>query len=319
MNALAAISSTAHPLWCPLVTVPLHQRSFGGTESRRLRARQLLFQLQDEFLGCTPRRCQPGAFETLCELAVHSSNLDDMFLRGIRFLNLISDHLEINYYRYHNARELVVRLRNPQGANVDLFVETWLCAWHRLACWVVGRHIPLERVTFSHAAPPSRDELTSTFGPVCQFDSVCNSFRFSSDFASLEPTRSSLDVHELVAAGHANPLDIPEIDSVYTELVSAAIRQLSEKWPKDMPSLIRVAGHLHMSPQTLRRKLTEEGTQFKQLKDELRREFVKDALRRSHRALEDIAEQAGFSETSSLIRAFKRWTGMTPNTFRRRG
>ncbi len=77
-----------------------------------------------------------------------------------------------------------------------------------------------------------------------------------------------------------------------------------------------MARQLHMSPQTLRRHLSEEGSSFQELKDHLRRDLAIYHLGRSDLSIQDIAEQLGFSEPSAFHRAFKKWTGLTPGAYR---
>ena len=77
-----------------------------------------------------------------------------------------------------------------------------------------------------------------------------------------------------------------------------------------------VASQLHISPQTLRRHLREEGSSFQLLKDQLRRDLAIYHLGRHDLPLQDIAEQLGFSEPSAFHRAFKKWTGLTPGAYR---
>jgi AraC-like DNA-binding protein len=73
-----------------------------------------------------------------------------------------------------------------------------------------------------------------------------------------------------------------------------------------------------MTPQTLRRRLGEEGQGFQSLKDHLRRDAAIEYLARPDMTLLDIADQLGFSEASTFHRAFKKWTGVAPGEYRQR-
>jgi AraC-like DNA-binding protein len=73
-----------------------------------------------------------------------------------------------------------------------------------------------------------------------------------------------------------------------------------------------------MTPQTLRRRLREEGQGFQSLKDHLRRDAAIEYLARPDMTLLDIADQLGFSEASTFHRAFKKWTGVAPGEYRQR-
>jgi len=73
-----------------------------------------------------------------------------------------------------------------------------------------------------------------------------------------------------------------------------------------------------MTPQTLRRRMHEEGQGFQSLKDHLRRDAAIEYLARPDMTLLDIADQLGFSEASTFHRAFKKWTGVAPGEYRHR-
>jgi AraC-like DNA-binding protein len=82
------------------------------------------------------------------------------------------------------------------------------------------------------------------------------------------------------------------------------------------PALETLATRLHMSPRTLRRRLEEQGTSYKALLDDLRRELACHYLTRGADPFEQIATRLGFAEPSAFYRAFKRWTGTTPALYR---
>lgn len=80
-----------------------------------------------------------------------------------------------------------------------------------------------------------------------------------------------------------------------------------------------VAKALHMSVRTLQRKLREEGLTFKGLVDDMRRELAIEYIRDARLSLGEVAYLLGFSEPSNFTRAFRRWTGMSPNAYRAGG
>jgi AraC-like DNA-binding protein len=83
-------------------------------------------------------------------------------------------------------------------------------------------------------------------------------------------------------------------------------------------SLERIAHQLGMSGRTLQRKLRDHRTSHQELLDEMRKDLAMRYLREPEMAICEVAYLLGFSESSALHRAFKRWTGMTPSEFRRR-
>jgi AraC-like DNA-binding protein len=78
-----------------------------------------------------------------------------------------------------------------------------------------------------------------------------------------------------------------------------------------------VASNLNMSARTLRRKLREEKTSFRNLVDELRMEIAIRYLRETDLTVEHISELLGFSDVTNFRQAFRRWTKVAPHKFRK--
>ncbi|MEM9234033.1 MAG: helix-turn-helix domain-containing protein [Pseudomonadota bacterium] len=75
-----------------------------------------------------------------------------------------------------------------------------------------------------------------------------------------------------------------------------------------------VALSLGISPATLRRRLTEEGVTFRDLRRAVLDEAAQ-ALIAEGMAITAISDRLGFSDVRSFNRAFKAWHGMTPKAF----
>lgn len=98
---------------------------------------------------------------------------------------------------------------------------------------------------------------------------------------------------------------------------SALVKQSVIRLVKpEFPTIEHVAGHLNLSPRTLQRRLKDEGCTYKQLIDELKKEFALSYLKRPDLSIADIAYLLHYADTSAFVRSFKRWTGSTPNKYR---
>lgn len=80
----------------------------------------------------------------------------------------------------------------------------------------------------------------------------------------------------------------------------------------------QMAARLGFTRQTLFRKLRAEGTDFRSVLEDLRREIAVDYLREKGSSVKETAYLVGFSEPAAFSRAFKRWTGLSPKEFQSR-
>jgi AraC-like DNA-binding protein len=77
-----------------------------------------------------------------------------------------------------------------------------------------------------------------------------------------------------------------------------------------------IASDLNMSERTLRRKLREENTSFRNLADQLRMEMAIKNLRDTDLTVKAISDSLGFSDAANFRQAFRRWTKAAPHAFR---
>lgn len=170
-----------------------------------------------------------------------------------------------------------------------------------------------EAVYFKHEAPDSIAEHEAWFGcPV----------HFGSDRDALLVSARTL--------GTPNRLGDPTISHFFDAHLDAQVTRLDDVIPLErqvrdyvstalsegVPTLSAVAGHLGMSGRTLQRRLAENGYAFQALVDESRRSLAERLLRDTDFSLIEVTFMTGFSEQSAFTRAFRRWAGQTPRSFR---
>lgn len=95
--------------------------------------------------------------------------------------------------------------------------------------------------------------------------------------------------------------------------------QIIEALKREEPSLPLIARQIAMSPRSIQMKLKEEGVTFRQLLDEVRMNIAVSHLSENAISTADLSFLLGFSEPSAFHRTFKKWTGITPSAFRKRG
>jgi AraC-like DNA-binding protein len=171
-----------------------------------------------------------------------------------------------------------------------------------------------EEVAFSHPAPRDCRGHEAFFKAPVRWAQKGTWLRFSPEqlqtpLPKADPQLAAflagLAEQALARAGEASSL-IVQLRHLLADVLSRGV-----------PEIEAVARRLAMSERTLRRRLEEEGTSFRELLDQTRAELARGYLRDPNLALSEVAFLLGFSEPSAFHRAFRRWTGQTPAEFRR--
>ncbi|MBL1209740.1 helix-turn-helix domain-containing protein [Geminocystis sp. GBBB08] len=142
-------------------------------------------------------------------------------------------------------------------------------------------------------------------------DVAINSIEFPRSFLSLPlPSLSSNSYSPEVDYVHLHETAPPTNFSQCLELAITPL--LKEGYPN-----INIASEIaKMSIRNLQRTLTKEGLSYSQLITRIRYKTAVDLLQDLTLKIIDIAYELGYEDPAHFTRAFKRWTGLSPNTFR---
>ncbi|MVV51541.1 AraC family transcriptional regulator [Pseudomonas sp. PB120] len=271
----------------------------------------LWLALDDEYLGFGPAPSKTGTFAMMCHAVIHCRTLEKALHRGLLFYSLFPDGPRLTLAR--EGEMIRLSLDDSTFQDPDHFLtESQLMVWHRLGSWLIGQRIRLEQATFSYPKPAHGAEYDLLFPCPMAFSEEKSSLLFHSRYLSMPLLQDERTLKHFLEHSPADLLSRPDDGDSLSSQLRRLLSRDSSRWP----DLEAVAAHLHISPQTLRRHLREEGSSFQELKDQLRRDIAIYHLGRADLSLQQIAEQLGFSEPSAFHRAFKKWTGLTPGAYR---
>jgi AraC-like DNA-binding protein len=146
---------------------------------------------------------------------------------------------------------------------------------------------------------------------------------FGSERSTIRVPRAMLDEPLPQADPHTLAVCVAQCEQILQRRqrqrgLSARVRSELLAAPGQMPGLDGVAAALHLHPRTLRRRLTEEGTSFRALTNDVRATLATELLSQVGLSVEQVARRLGYAETSAFNHAFSRWFGMAPNQYRDR-
>lgn len=108
------------------------------------------------------------------------------------------------------------------------------------------------------------------------------------------------------------PVPLVEWHTGFTDSVFTALRPYTKEHVLTVP---KAAALLKLTPRTLQRRLMEENTSFRQLKDSLMFSATCELMASGH-SLTYIANQLGYASLPQFSRAFKRISGITPKLYK---
>ena len=254
-----------------------------------------------------------GAFN-LIEYAVRASpSLAIGMQRLARYGQLSSDRLGARVEIHSGGLMLLVRDIGSAPllpARVEFVVAVAL----QIARDCVGADITPLQVSFAHAAPKDLTGHREFFRVPVRFESGTNSVTISAQDAS----RRMQDADEALCAIVSQRLDLAVAASEQrTGSISSRVRRLVvENLGKTPLGQDAVARALALSGRTLSRHLADEGTTFRAILDDVRRELACGLLVDRTLSVADIGFFLQYSEPAAFYRAFRRWTNQTPLAFR---
>lgn len=270
--------------------------------------------LDDEFFGQDSRRMKSGSFAMLCHAVLGCRDLRQALERSLRFYGLILD--EIGGALGVDGPHAIIGLqaRDPAAAPRVFAHEVLLMLLHGLACWLVGRRIPILRAEFAYPEPRHSAEYRLMYCTDLAFERPRTAIVFEAHYLDLPVMQNERTLKEFLQSAPENIL----VKYKNGSSLSARIRRrLRQRLPGEVPDFETLAAEFHMTAATLRRRLSEEGTSYQGIKDQLRRDLAIGYLSHSGRSVMQIAQELGFSERSAFHRAFRKWTGASPGEFRR--
>jgi len=291
------------------------------TEEQLTRVVQELWRhTDDEMFGLGAYPLPRGSFRLLCYGLIGAPDLAGVLRR---FQGLGRAMPAIPPLTVEHDGDLVrVSIAAPISSDPDMDLNSplpvcvGLALLHRVAAWAIGGRLPLMAVELSY--PRQLEEAHDlVFAAPLVFDSPLPGIVLESARLQAPVMRSEAELDAFIAGSPAGLLARPEHETTTADQVRRMVElAIRDNRATSLPSGDEVAERLATSQQTLRRRLAGDGTSLREVRDQVLRDAAITSLVDSDEAIGDLAIRLGFSEPSAFTRAFRRWTGNPPSTYR---
>lgn len=194
------------------------------------------------------------------------------------------------------------------------YVEMATATKYRAMNYFIQQDVRLRQIRFQHLRRHNTDVLEEFYGCEVVFGARENALLIEP--ADLDILVKTSDRHLAKVLQQYGDQALSLSRQGAPALVLEVERVISDQLADGQATLEHVAQTLGMSARTLSRKLSQDGTTFFRILEDLRKSQAVVYLAESDMVLAEVAFLLGYSGLSSFNDAFKRWTGMSPGQFR---
>lgn len=209
---------------------------------------------------------------------------------------------------------LMYRIYDPRIPDRRQDAELSIGMFFNIFQHALGRNwSPLE-VRFEHDAPDDPDEHERCYGAPVRFGRRCNAIAFRrSDLDARMPEQDPylFSIIEPFLKSRCSLFSDPE------DFATVVRNQIRLSIGETTPALSDIAAAFGLSSQTFQRRLREHQLTYHDLLKATRQDLALHYLKDTDSPLTDIAYSLGYSDLSAFSRAFRAWTGMSPQRYRR--
>lgn len=194
-----------------------------------------------------------------------------------------------------------------------LVIELSLAQAFLVVKTLVGSAAYLERVRVRYDYPEGQQAYRRFFHAPVEFNGEVNALDFPIGLLDRPVSSNNAALHEMVRQ-QISSLDLSRRQKDLARDVRVIIRSLL---PTGQCTVERVARFYACDKRTLQRYLREENdTTYQALLDEVRFDLIQNYLRDSTMPMTQLAQVAGYTDTSNFSRAFLKRFGVSPRAWR---
>lgn len=255
----------------------------------------------------------PGAYGIVALRDMTSDTFGDALQRHCRHHRVLKD--DVSAILREAPTTVTVFLATPAGrlgaspAMAEAAVAPY--AIHARA-WT-GIDAPPEEVRFEHPRPASVEAYERLFRCPVYFGQSVTSIRFSRAVLELPLLHAQRELCEYLEASAEQ-----ELARLYLgDLAEIVYQAVAAQLERGDASVATVARSLGLGVRTLQRRLKEESVRYHEVVDSVRHHRALELLLAPDVPVARISDRLGFSDPRAFRRAFARWTGISPDRYRR--
>jgi AraC-like DNA-binding protein len=184
----------------------------------------------------------------------------------------------------------------------------------RICRVLTGQNLVPQHFSIAHHRSEGIAEMSRFVGTAVEFGAPTDEFALNANARELPLIHTDPYLNNLLLK--YCEIALADRGAGISQLRTRVENAISSVLPHGRVRLEDVARSLGMSKRTLARKLSDEGLNYSEILEHLRRDLAVRYLNDRKLHVSKIAWLLGFSEVSAFTHACKRWTGKTPRQMR---
>ncbi len=242
------------------------------------------------------------------------SKAGEIFERSERYFQLLSNTYVFKVEKEGEIAKIHL-FRDAYRRGVELSNEATFSATVIVLQAMTNTQIAPLSISFKHGAPTDLASYHEGFKCPVLFDQAHNFMAYKTSDLEMRTAKADMSINTFLVERVEEETRGIEISSI--KIASDVEDLIRDALPSGIPSIPQIGEYMGMSSRTLTRRLSQNGITFRNLVQQTQEKISKDLLKNSSDTVGEIAFQTGFSEQSAFNRAFKRWTGQSPTSFRK--
>ncbi len=270
--------------------------------------------MNDEFFGMDRHPMRRGSYQLISRLVMHSETVGQALKHILQFFNSIFDdiHSELKI----DQEGMLLILHDHHSIKPMFSYATYLMLIHTLMCWLADQRILIEHIQLCCHAPIDDQDYRVRFCENITYSAKQNQIRFDATCLNIKIKQDKQSWYQFMLHTPQNLLTRFK----NPDALSSRIRKhLMQVHPSQWLELNALSQRLNMSEATVQRRLKHEGLSYQQLKNDIRRDTAIEFLTKTEKSIQAISDELNFQDPSAFHRAFKKWTGVSPGTYRSSG
>ncbi|AJR23576.1 AraC family transcriptional regulator [Sphingobium fuliginis ATCC 27551] len=273
-----------------------------------------VYKYDDEGHGCTPRPLPKGSWTVIFTAVNHMDSVGEGLKRFCEFVQVIPSGMTVSV-GYGSDGINITYAMNDLSERGEIYAELIAIVFHCVLVWGTGQWIEPVRTRLSSLLADRDESLLTGLATSCWRHGTGVSMVYPKEILDMPlgvRRYKSFSFHEssvFMEIAQRSPR------SIHSDASNSIVEELRVLMQDEIPSQRVAARKLGMSAATLQRRLTQEGTSFRELSREVRMRKLCTLLA-TDANLDDIAFDLGFSDRRSLWRACFDWLGMSPTAYR---